>query len=169
MKSAIMAFAFAALTATAAQAGQVDLSSFSVTGSGSVASNYGVATGTASISGMVSNLTSFEWNFTTADYLPFDDNAFFITTGTGSIMLSSVATGPYFDSTGWQTYTLATPYSGSLTFGVMNVGDNNHDSYLELRNIMTSVAAVPEPETYAMLLAGLGLVGLMKRRKSSAV
>ncbi|MDP1573390.1 MAG: FxDxF family PEP-CTERM protein [Coxiellaceae bacterium] len=32
------------------------------------------------------------------------------------------------------------------------------------------VSAVPEPETYAMLLAGLGLLGFMaRRRKESAV
>jgi len=36
--------------------------------------------------------------------------------------------------------------------------------------VATSVAAVPEPETYAMLLAGLGLMGVIaKRRKSKAV
>jgi hypothetical protein len=29
------------------------------------------------------------------------------------------------------------------------------------------VAAVPEPETYAMLLAGLGLVGAVARRRSA--
>jgi hypothetical protein len=28
------------------------------------------------------------------------------------------------------------------------------------------VSAVPEPETYAMLLAGLGLIGAMVRRRS---
>jgi hypothetical protein len=28
-----------------------------------------------------------------------------------------------------------------------------------------SVTAVPEPETYAMLLAGLGLIGVARRRK----
>jgi len=32
-----------------------------------------------------------------------------------------------------------------------------------------AVAAVPEPETYAMLLAGLGLLGFTMRRKSSRV
>ena len=30
------------------------------------------------------------------------------------------------------------------------------------------LAPVPEPETYAMLLAGLGLVGFMARRKAQA-
>jgi hypothetical protein len=30
------------------------------------------------------------------------------------------------------------------------------------------VAAVPEPETYAMLLAGLGLVGAIARRRKTA-
>ena len=36
--------------------------------------------------------------------------------------------------------------------------------------VVTAVAAVPEPETYAMLLAGLGLMGaVVKRRKSNQV
>ena len=30
------------------------------------------------------------------------------------------------------------------------------------------VAAVPEPETYAMMIAGLGLMGFMVRRKKAA-
>ena len=34
----------------------------------------------------------------------------------------------------------------------------------------SAISAIPEPETYAMLLAGLGLVGFMaRRRKDSAV
>jgi hypothetical protein len=173
MKFALMAFYLtAALTATAAQAGQVDLSTFTVAGDGSVSSNYAVVTGTSSLSGTVTNLKSFEWNFTAGDFLPFDDTGFFMTTSTGTVLLSSVSSAPYFDSTGWNTYTLATPYTGSVTFGVANADywgnlgtDNNNPSQMEFRNAVT---AVPEPETYAMLLAGLGLVGLLKRRKGAA-
>lgn len=33
----------------------------------------------------------------------------------------------------------------------------------------SQVAAIPEPETYAMLLAGLGLLGFMARRRSSGL
>ncbi len=36
-------------------------------------------------------------------------------------------------------------------------------------SVTTSLAAVPEPETYGMLLLGLGVVGLIKRRKDRAV
>ena len=32
---------------------------------------------------------------------------------------------------------------------------------------VTNIAPVPEPETYAMLLAGLGLLGFIARRKKS--
>lgn len=35
-------------------------------------------------------------------------------------------------------------------------------------NIALKVVAVPEPETYAMLLAGLGLIGFVARRRKSA-
>ena len=39
----------------------------------------------------------------------------------------------------------------------------------EVSNTTTlySMAPVPEPETYAMLLAGLGLVGFMARRRNA--
>ena len=44
-----------------------------------------------------------------------------------------------------------------------HLGDNNF-------NVKAIVTAVPEPETYAMLLVGLGLIGFMKHRiKKTAV
>jgi hypothetical protein len=38
-----------------------------------------------------------------------------------------------------------------------------------LYNGAISVAAVPEPETYAMLLAGLGVMGFIARRRNKSV
>ncbi len=45
--------------------------------------------------------------------------------------------------------------TGNLSFS--DIGDNNF-------NVKAIVTAVPEPETYAMLLVGLGLVGFMTHR-----
>jgi hypothetical protein len=42
---------------------------------------------------------------------------------------------------------------------------NNNDSAVAFGSTYLTVTAVPEPETYAMLLAGLGMTGWMVRRK----
>ena len=39
----------------------------------------------------------------------------------------------------------------------------------ELDNLRYSATAVPEPETYAMLMAGLGLLGFLARRRSNSL
>lgn len=44
-------------------------------------------------------------------------------------------------------------------------GDNEINGVLALRGDFTPTQAVPEPETYAMLLAGLGLLGFTARRR----
>jgi len=38
-------------------------------------------------------------------------------------------------------------------------------AFIEKKGVILNVSAIPEPETWAMLLAGLGLVGLQLRRK----
>lgn len=47
-------------------------------------------------------------------------------------------------------------------------GDNLYlnGGYDWQRYVLVQTAPVPEPETYAMMLAGLGLLGLMRRRKA---
>ena len=66
-------------------------------------------------------------------------------------------------------YTYATLQT--LTFGDDFKGVNKlvfSSVYAQVDNINLSVAAVPEPETWAMLLAGLGLVGFALRRRASS-
>lgn len=56
----------------------------------------------------------------------------------------------------------------TLTFGDEFKGVNKllfSSVYAQVDNINLSVAAVPEPETYAMMLAGLALVGFAARRR----
>ena len=53
-------------------------------------------------------------------------------------------------------------------------GDANYSAIADYKDEMgfgqlgyTITAAVPEPETYAMLLAGLGLIGVAARRRAA--
>ena len=59
----------------------------------------------------------------------------------------------------------------------LNAGDNvdfvvgygsNGNYYCDSTRLDATITAVPEPETYAMLLAGLGLVGAIARRRKGA-
>jgi hypothetical protein len=64
-------------------------------------------------------------------------------------------------STGSTTATAVTDTSGyALIPGVL------HAYKVSAADLGTYAVPVPEPETYAMLLAGLGLVGFAARRKS---
>ena len=76
---------------------------------------------------------------------------------------------------GLEVWSIDTALNGSYQFisgqaqviDELHLGLGNHflvdDIYLN-----QSPAAVPEPETYAMLLAGLGLVGFAARRRKTA-
>lgn len=43
--------------------------------------------------------------------------------------------------------------------------DNIPDTFVTVNDLHLSVSAVPEPATYGMLLAGLGMLGYAGRRK----
>ena len=117
------------------------------------------------ISSNVSSLVSFDWKFSAHDYLPYNDYGYVSFNGGVEHILSNVgAVGSYGDS-GWQTYTLATPFSGNLVLGVNNSLDSGLDSELNIRN----VTAVPEPEEWAMIAISIPLVGWQIRRKQKVL
>jgi hypothetical protein len=170
MKPITLAAASVLLFSTAAQSTTLDLTTFTPSigpsGSVSTSSNFANLTANSGLSSNVSNVTSFMWDFAAEDYVPYNDKAYFSLNGVSTTLSNVAAVGAYGDS-GWNTYTFASPFSGKLGFGIDNLLDNELSSQLSVTNVVTNVtSAVPEPETYTMMLVGLGLVGFQLRRKS---
>lgn len=61
--------------------------------------------------------------------------------------------------------------TGARTLSVNNIAKGtfnfSHTASVTYNYLAASVPAVPEPETYAMMLAGLGVMGFMARRRKS--
>ena len=81
--------------------------------------------------------------------------------------------------TGWinSDYTFASSGNYLLEFGVINWGDTAYDAGMAFDGITVAgvpiddvpgTPAIPEPETYALMLAGLAAVGFMTRRRRKA-
>jgi hypothetical protein len=56
--------------------------------------------------------------------------------------------------------------SGSYSLSFANAGGDNLGAILD--NVVVSTAVIPEPETYALMLAGLGAVAFVSRRRRKA-
>lgn len=85
---------------------------------------------------------------------------------TGSFYSTAAASNTLYSNT--LSFTAATTGLATLSFAsAAKVGtpfDNYSGAVIDNVSVMT---AVPEPETYAMLLAGLGLMGFLRRRKAA--
>jgi len=78
--------------------------------------------------------------------------------------IGPLVTGAIGDELGVVQYYSAVGSTGRLTFAEYDASFK-----LDANGVLTyAVAAVPEPETYALLLAGLGLVGAAARRRKAA-
>jgi hypothetical protein len=69
--------------------------------------------------------------------------------------------------TGTFALTAGNTYTLSVSGDMANAFPDNY--YYGLVSVPALVASVPEPETYAMLLAGLGVIGAIARRRKAAV
>lgn len=136
-------------------------SSFSL-GFGGTTLNYSAFSGTATVNaaGIAAGLTN---GGIAADYT---GNWFSHGTVTGSFTsLIDGSEGSVFGSKTWG--------SGLVAFGgqtTTNWHSPNADAQALLKNelLYVATAPVPEPETYALLLAGLGVMGAVVRRRKSA-
>ncbi|ODT82583.1 MAG: hypothetical protein ABS69_05010 [Nitrosomonadales bacterium SCN 54-20] len=55
--------------------------------------------------------------------------------------------------------------SGNLVFGIFAAGPGSGSISFNMNTSVGSPSMIPEPESYAMLLAGLGLIGMIVRRR----
>jgi len=150
-------------------AGEFDISRFN--GSADMATE-GSAFVMRNVSIQALDTLSFNWTFYTNEPASgaLADAAYFSVLNRSTTLLANAATGitgagiSGFRATtsGTYSYTFANAGSFDLVFAVVDTRDFGTSSAFSINNL--TVTPVPEAETWAMLLAGLGLVGMMVGR-----
>ena len=115
-----------------------------------------------SFTALAGQTLSFDWSFTTLEDL-YLDNAFVVING--ALVNLATTAAPGLASQSW-SYTFGSSGVVNLAFGVVDTGDYTGTSELTVGNLqLSTVTAVPEPATHALLLAGLGAVGAVAARR----
>ncbi|QTF57223.1 retention module-containing protein [Stutzerimonas frequens] len=85
---------------------------------------------------------SFDWQFATSDYLPYNDFAFVQVNGQPVQVLSNVASVGNYGNSGIQSfsYQFGAPGTYTLVLGVADAGDNGYNSTLSLSNLSANAA-----------------------------
>jgi hypothetical protein len=117
---------------------------------------------------------SFDWNFLGKDYVPYNDDAIFQITDSGSTVLDSItladiSTYGDYTATGWQNYSYMFTAAGSgiISYGVQNVGDTVLDSELLIDNITDNLGAPLPLAGVTGMLMSMTSFGYFIRRKNS--
>ncbi|MDB5998381.1 MAG: hypothetical protein JWP52_80 [Rhizobacter sp.] len=117
-----------------------------------------------SFAAVAGQTVSFDWSFSSEDTL-FSDHAFVVIDGKVTTLATTSQPG-----SGVQTFSFTADHTGSLSlaFGVIDTGDYVGVSSLQVENLQSSVISpVPEPTNVALLLAGLGVVGFVAKRRKA--
>lgn len=124
---------------------------------------------------------NFDWAFLSTDaqnadygFIAINDTVVSVVNINSTPKVSSFSgTFGDFNDVAWNwtgaSYSYVANNSGAvrLVIGVVDLNDDLATSEFRVDNI--SVSAVPEPETIAMLLAGLGVIGAVARRRQGQV